>query len=64
MAWVSVDEDGAEFIYDNLPIRKGPEIDKYWHNVNGDSTISLPSGTIEKLIGRQLTWEDDPVELQ
>jgi hypothetical protein len=24
--------------------------------------IPLPEGTIEKLIGRKLTWEDDPVE--
>ena len=27
-------------------------------------TISLPKGSIEKLIGRKLTWEDEPVELK
>lgn len=25
--------------------------------------IGLPQGSIEKLIGRKLTWEDDPVEI-
>jgi len=26
--------------------------------------VSLPKGSIEKLIGRKLTWEDEPVELK
>ena len=25
--------------------------------------IQLPKGTIKKLLGRELTWEDEPVEL-
>ena len=25
--------------------------------------IELPEGSIEKLIGKKLTWEDDPVEI-
>ena len=28
-----------------------------------DISVELPNGTIEKLIGRKMTWEDDPVEL-
>lgn len=28
-----------------------------------DISIELPNGTIKKLIGRELTWEDEPVEL-
>lgn len=28
------------------------------------SDISLPKGSIKKLIGRDLTWEDNPVELK
>ena len=26
--------------------------------------IFLPTGSIEKLIGRKLTWEDEPVEIK
>lgn len=29
----------------------------------GDA-ITLPRGSIKKLIGRELTWDDDPVELK
>jgi len=25
--------------------------------------VSLPKGTIEKLIGKKLTWEDAPIEI-
>ena len=26
--------------------------------------INLPKGSIKKLIGRELTWEDEPVKLE
>lgn len=29
-----------------------------------DSSVILPKGTIKKLIGHELTWEDNPVELK
>lgn len=29
-----------------------------------EGCIILPKGTIEKLIGRKLTWKDEPVELK
>lgn len=28
-----------------------------------DTSIPLPAGSIERLIGRNLTWDDEPVEL-
>lgn len=28
-----------------------------------DISVELPKGSIKKLIGRELTWEDEPVEL-
>lgn len=34
--------------------------DDGWRNI----AIKLPKGTIKKLIGRELTWEDEPVELK
>ena len=36
--------------------------DFFWVEDVGDD-IYLPKGSIKKLIGRDLTWEDNPVEL-
>ena len=30
---------------------------------NKNSIIKLPKGTIEKIIGKVLTWDDEPVEI-
>lgn len=40
-------------------------VDPYYNPDEGveDVSIELPTGTIEKLIGRKLTWEDEPVEI-
>ena len=29
-----------------------------------DISVELPKGTIERLIGRALTWDNEPVELE
>ena len=57
MAWVAVDKNKREFIYNTKPRRYG---NYCWH-IDYDE---LPNGTIEKFIGRNLTWEDEPVELK
>ena len=33
-------------------------------NKDGSGEVELPKGSIKKLIGRELTWEDEPVELE
>lgn len=40
-------------------------VDPYYNPDEGveDVSIVLPTGTIEKLIGRKLTWQDEPVEI-
>lgn len=40
-------------------------VDPYYNPYEGveDVSIMLPTGSIEKLIGRKLTWEDEPVEI-
>ena len=66
MAWVAVDKFGNEGIYANKPV-----FDRgYWcdvivtdHDYYYDTEIPLPNGSIKKLIGRNLTCEDSPVEL-
>ena len=60
MAWVAVDKDGDENIYDVKPIREK----EFWDVTDrDDSSIKLPKGSIAKLIGHELAWGDEPVEL-
>lgn len=58
MAWVACNINGTEVISD----RKGHrEKDGFWSFIS--DTICLPSGSIKKLIGRDLSFDDEPVEL-
>lgn len=83
MAWVVVDEDKRERIFNSIPIRsnnydeessilgnpfgdfnyKSKKLEWLVNDYPGDA-ITLPCGSIKKLIGRELTWDDDPVELK
>ena len=58
MAFVAVDKDGEEYIYQTKPVRNVED----WED--GFMAILLPPGSIAKLIGRELSWNDDPVELK
>ena len=65
MAFVAVDSDGAEAIYDDLPTRHNTSwIPAKYRNGEDTDWVYLPSGSIAKLIGRELTWSDEPVELE
>lgn len=63
MAWLAVDRDGSENIYDIKPIRD-LWVNKWDIRTEDSWWINLPQGTIEKIIGRSLTWEDNPVEIK
>lgn len=61
MAWVAVDKDGRECIYQFRPkIRNNQSIPLYEYSI----WMTLPKGSIKKLIGRDLTWNDEPVKLK
>jgi len=61
--YLAVDEDGEENIFDgDLPIR-GLKEEMNWWILDGSSYnkyVSLPKGSILKLIGKELTWADEP----
>lgn len=72
MAWIAVNEYGEEFIFDYEPHRASvytsdDEKIEYWEGYREgsftDKSIGLPEGSIKKLIGKDLTWNDEPVEL-
>lgn len=65
MAWVAIDEFEDECILDPKPSKN--KKDKDWKGYWNDfyiGKIRLPKGTIKKLIGRNLTYDDEPVELK
>lgn len=64
MAYLCVDKSG-EYIADNNPKRNFNEWEG-WTDVYGDSCtlIPLPKGTIKKLIGKEISWEDEPILLE
>ena len=65
MAYLVKQKDGRELIFESMPER----CDEYWtvfpSILSDDVTdrVTLSQGSIEKLIGRELTWEDEPVEI-
>lgn len=61
MARVAVDNDGTENIFQFRPRRS---LDKFLPLYSYSMYLTLPKGSIKKLIGKDLTWEDDPVELK
>lgn len=67
MAWVAVNKDGREIIYEEKPNRA---YDCVWLAVHveeigrGTDFVVLPRGSIKKLIGRELSFTDEPVELK
>ena len=68
MAWVAVHKNGEEGIFNHKPTR-GKKLELWYDEVEDgcifyDTEISLPKGSIKKLIGRDLTWQDNPVELK
>lgn len=59
MAWVAVDKDSTEYIYGDKPSRTSASC---WYSAF--ELVRVPNNSIKKLIGRKLTWEDEPVELK
>jgi len=60
--WACVDKNGTERIMLKKPERWGNGI-KRW-TTPGVRSGALPKGSIKKLIGRELSWSDKPVELK
>lgn len=62
MAWVAVNKDGTEYIFRDKPERLSVNWQDLMYGFYTD--IQIPRGSIYKLIGRDLTWQDEPVELK
>ena len=62
--YLCVDADGIEMIFNRYPDR----VDNSWDSPSEDECyadrVYLPAGTILLLIGYELSWEDEPVEIK
>ena len=60
--WLAVDNEGTEFIFKGKP-QRGRFFNLWVPKEEREGfSIIVPQGTIKKLIGRDLTWDDEPVE--
>lgn len=58
MTYLAVDEDGSEWKFETQPIRNE---NNQWDTADGIN--ALVNGSIKKLLGYKLTWEDEAVEI-
>ena len=61
--WAAVETDGSEYFYSNKPIWQ--EEQKEWYLSNeSDKYIEVPKGTIKRLTGITLRYDDEPILLK
>jgi len=60
MAWLAVDANGTELIFSNTPERM---TDIWLPGEIEPDCVELPTGSIKKLTGKVMTWDDEPFEL-
>lgn len=61
MVWLVVDKNGTECVFTVKPTRSPYGT---WRVYCFGNYIELPKGSIKKLIGKELTWSDEPVKLE
>lgn len=61
MAYLAVNKGGYEYIFEVKPFRT---LGDTWDVVQPFSGFRIPKGSIKKLIGRELKWQNEPVELK
>ena len=63
MAWLVKDLHG-EYVFEDEPIRgHGCWLPRNLPLYGVSNYVQLPEGSIFKLIGKELTWDDAPVEI-
>lgn len=63
MAYLAVDENGDEYIFQSEPkryMKDGDWIPNYEYDRD---YVLVPNGTIEKILNYKITWIDNPVEI-
>ena len=61
--YLCVDGDGVERLCNTSDLQREQSM-CFWFCRDVYSLIELPKGTIENVIGKPLTWEDDPIQVE
>lgn len=61
MAWLAVDKNGNELIFQFRPRKTDSQ---YLPLYSYSMWLLLPKGSIKKLINKDLTWEDGPIKIE
>lgn len=65
MAWIARDSDDTLFIYADKPERRTDvECFAVTQFMSSHDFVELPSDVDEKLIGRHIDWDDEPVKIE
>lgn len=66
MAWIARDKDNDLYVFEDKPIRREDNVwvPPYKSACIDSPYIKLPFDADERLIGRHITWEDEPIELK
>ena len=59
MAYVAVDKEGYELLFEMQPTR----MDGTYYEEPGSQCILLPRGTVQRILGRTLTYDDGAIDL-
>lgn len=59
MAWVVVNKKGEEWVFEDRPYL----VNGYWETTGELLANRIPKGSIRKLIGKDISFKDAPVEL-
>lgn len=63
--WLAVDKDNSVWLYDKKPTRL-QTLDtnsETWAIMPEDNYIQISKEVMFKLLGKELTWSDEPIEI-
>ena len=65
-SYIAMRDDGREIVTTSFPIREVVKDSGIWNikDRQTDDIAILRKGTIEKIYGSKLTWDDEPIELE
>ena len=63
MAWLVVDKDGTELCFQGKPVRYESKGEWVLNEHDIKDAYELKKGTIKRFLGREITWNDEPIEI-
>jgi hypothetical protein len=63
--WLAVDESGDGYLHQKYPHKVIEDnFGRYWESNKDIEPDWINNTTVELFFGREMTWEDEPIEIQ